>query len=134
MPGSETDPLARKAEADLILERAASQLRRLLREAAAELRPFPPFPGAFFTNAIEVEPEASASSERGCVVVCEDGELYELQMEVDFSKEFQDPVSVRDETLKPLEDLHPRDYVVYAYNALVRISEFLLEQQGEEAK
>ncbi len=131
MPGTETDPLARKAEADLTLERTVTQLRRLLRDAAAELRPFPPFPGAFFTNAIEVEPEASASPDRGCVVVCEDGELYELQMEVDFSKDLQDPVSVRDETLKPLDDLHPRDYVVYAYNALVRITEFLLEQREE---
>jgi hypothetical protein len=28
-------------------------------------------------------------------------------------------------------DLHPRDYVVYAYNALTRVLEILLEQRGE---
>ena len=51
--------MARKDQADMILERAALQLRQLLEETAAQLRPFPPFPGAFFTNAIEVEAEAA---------------------------------------------------------------------------
>lgn len=132
MSGSHSDPLARKDEADLILERTADQLRRLLQEAAAELRPFPPFPGAFFTNAIEVEPEGGERTDLGCVVVCEDGELYELQMSVDFSKESGDPVSARDETLKPLENLHPGDYILYAYEALKRVTEFLLEKGEEE--
>lgn len=131
MSGSQSDPLARKEEADLILQRTADQIRRLLHEAAAELRPFPPFPGAFFTNAIEVEPEGGERMDLGCVVVCEDGELYELEMSVDFSKGDQDPVSARDETLKPLENLHPRDYILYAYEALRRVTEFLLERTEE---
>ena len=129
MPRSQSDPLARKEEADLILERTADQFRRLLQEAAAELRPFPPFPGAFFTNATEVEPELGARADLGCVVVCEDGELYELEMSMDFSEGAQDPVAARDETLKPLKDLHPRHYVLYAYEALKRVTEFLLERE-----
>jgi hypothetical protein len=48
---SARDPLERKAAADEVIERAASELRRLLHEAVAGLQPFPPFPGAFFTNA-----------------------------------------------------------------------------------
>jgi hypothetical protein len=122
------DPMARKAQADLLLERAALQLRQLLEEAAGQLRPFPPFPGAFFTNAIEVEAEATDSPERGCVVVCEDGELYELKMSINFTDDALDPVTARDETLRKLDDLHPRDYLVLAYEALTRITERLMER------
>ncbi|MGB2694666.1 MAG: hypothetical protein WBD55_05695 [Dehalococcoidia bacterium] len=128
-----SDAMARKAQADMLLERTALQLRQLLEEAAAQLRPFPPFPGAFFTNAIEVEAGASASAERGCVVVCEDGELYELKMKIDFSDDATDPVSARDETLVKLEDLHPRDYVLLGYEALTRITEHLMERASEGA-
>ena len=120
--------MARKDQADMILERAALQLRQLLEEAAGQLRPFPPFPGSFFTNAIEVEAEAADSPERGCVVICEDGELYELKMSIDFSEDAHDPVSARDETLKKLEGLHPRDYIVLAYEALTRLTEQIMER------
>lgn len=130
----ETDPLERKAAADLVIDRAALQLRTLLQEAARELRPFPPFPGAFFTNAVEVNLEGVERPDLGCVVVAEDGELYELEMKIEFGEEFGDvidPVQARDETLKKLEELHPRDYVVLAYNALTQLTELLLE--GTEA-
>jgi hypothetical protein len=122
--------MARKEQADLALERAAVQLRQLLEEACAQLRPFPPFPSAFFTNAIEVEAAGADDPERGCVVVCEDGELYELEISIDFSEGGADPVAARDETLKKLE-LHPRDYVVLAYDALVRVTEQLLERETD---
>ena len=39
------DALARKSQADLIIDRTAQQLGLLLKEAALELRPFPAFPG-----------------------------------------------------------------------------------------
>ena len=129
---TQTDPLLRKAQADLVLDRAGLQLRELLHDAARELRPFPPFPGAFFTNAIECEPDGAASPERGCVVICEDGELYELQIGMDqeaMADGLSDPVALRDERRVKLDDLHPRDYVVYAYNGLLAITEALLERQ-----
>jgi len=128
------DPLARKAQADLIVERAADQLRAIMRDLAARLDPFPPFPGAFFTNAIEVEADAAASRDRGCVVVASDGELYELLMGVDFDDPaaLSDPVAARKEELRPL-DLHPRDYVVYAYNAIKALTEALLEREASGA-
>jgi hypothetical protein len=127
MTNEETDPLARKAHADLIIERAAEQLRHLLQEAVHKLDSFPPFPGAFFTYGIEVEPGALASSERGCVVLGPDAELYELEVEIDFSQGAGDAVDAREERLKKL-DLPPCDYVVYAYHALTRVVELLLEQ------
>jgi hypothetical protein len=122
------DALARKTQADLIVERAAQQLRVLLQEAARELRPFPPFPGAFFTNAIEVLLDGVQRRDLGCIVVGEDGGLYELEVRVNFDEDVLDPVQARDERLKKLEDLHPRDEVVLAYNALTQITELLMEQ------
>ena len=126
-----TDPLLRKAQADVVLQRTASQLRELLQEACATLRPFPPFPNALFTHAIECEGDSAADPERGCVVVGEDGELYELEFGVDHdSIELTgswDPVTARKEEMKKL-DLHPRDYIVYAYNGLMAVTEHLLEQ------
>lgn len=128
------DPLEYKAEADAALDRLAQRLRRLLQEAAGQLVPFPPFPGAFFTHGIEIEAPGVDSPERGCVVLAPDGELYELEMGQDVTAlalDQTDPVALREERLKKLEDLHPRDYVVYAYSALTRVVELLLERQAE---
>jgi len=127
---SQFNPLAQKAKADAAIERTAETLRQLLLEAVARLDPFPPFPGAFFTLAIEAEPDAASHADRGCVVVGPDGELYELTIGLELPPapgEPADPVAMRKEEMKALE-LHPRDYVVYAYNALTRVVEILLEQ------
>ena len=129
------DPLAHKALADAAIERAADDLRRLLQEAVARLDPFPSFPGAYFTLAIEAEPDAASHADRGCVVVGPDGELYELVMGLEPPPgpgEPADPVSMRKEEMRRL-DLHPRDYVVYAYNALTRVAEILLERGGSNS-
>ncbi len=128
------DPLEYKAEADAALDRLAQQLRRLLQEATAQLDPFPPFPGAFFTHGIEIEAPGVDSPDRGCVVLAPDGELYELEMGEDVSAlalDQTDPVAMREEKLRKLEELHPRDYVVYAYSALTRVVELLLERRAE---
>lgn len=122
------DPLARKAHADLIIDRAAQQLRLLLEETAKSLRPFPPFPGAFFTNAVEVHLDGVERPDIGCIVVNEDGELCELEMKIEFNDDVIDMVQSRDETLKKLDELHPRDYVVLAYSALSQLTELLLER------
>lgn len=128
---SEREILATKAQADRLLERTALELEQLLKEACARLHPFPPFPNALFTNAIECEPGPAGDPERGCVVVCEDGELYELQMGIDHDAieltGSWDPVTARAETKKKL-DLHPLEYIVYAYNGLVAVTELLLER------
>lgn len=127
-PAAMDDPLARKAQADLIIERTAHQLRLLLEETARELRPFPPFPGAFFTNAIEVDLAGIERADLGCIVVGEDGGLYELEVAIDFADDVVDMVQSRDETLRKLDDLHPRDYIVLAYGAMTQLTELLLER------
>lgn len=129
----EQDPLDLKRDADALLERAAAGLQQLLREAAGRLDPFPPYPGAFFTFGVEVEAPGAEDPGRGCVVVGPDGGLYELQIGQEvpvFDFEMADPVALRKEELKPL-DLHPRDYVLYAYNALTRLVELLMEREAE---
>ena len=127
------EPLEYKHEADVVLERAAERLRRVLQEAAARLDPFPPFPGAFFSYGIEIEALGAAHPDLGCVVLAPDGELYELRMGQELpllDLEMADPVALRKEELKPLE-LHPRDYVNYAYHAIAKVVELLLEQQQQ---
>jgi hypothetical protein len=126
---SSNEALARKTQADLIIDRTAQQLRALLEETAKELRPFPPFPGAFFTNAVEVNLDGAERSDLGCIVVGEDGGLYELEVEIDFGDDVVDMVQAREERLKKLDDLHPRDYVVLAHNALTQLTELLLERE-----
>jgi hypothetical protein len=128
-----TDPLQYKHDADAALERAADRLRTALKEASARLNPFPPFPGAFFSYGIEIDAAGAESPDRGCVVLGPDGELYEFEISQDlpeFELELADPVALRSEELKPL-DLHPRDYVVYAYEALTKVVELLLERENE---
>jgi hypothetical protein len=125
-----SEALARKTQADLIIERAAQQMRALLAEAAKQLRPFPPFPGAFFTTAVEVRLDGVERPEIGCIVVGEDGGLYELEMKIEFGEDIVDMVQARDETLKKLDDLHPRDEILLAYSALAQITELLLERDA----
>ncbi len=60
----ESDPLARKAHADLVVERAVQQLREILHAAVASLNPFPPYPGSFFSYGIEIEPGAVSRNSR----------------------------------------------------------------------
>ncbi len=135
MDEHERESLARKTAADRVLERAASELEILLKEASAALRPFPSFPNAFFTNAIECDPGPAADPERGCVVVAEDGELYELEFGVDHEAVeltgSWDPVTARKEEKRKLT-LHPRDYVVYAYSGLMAVTEALLERASDD--
>ena len=113
------DPLRHRAHADAIVQRAAGQLRELLRSLAGEIDPFPEFPGSFFSYGIEVEPPPG-DAERGCVVLGEDGALYELQIGVEADQlDTDDPATGRSEVRLPLEDdLTPAEYVAYAYRAM----------------
>jgi hypothetical protein len=128
------DPLELKYDADAVIERAADRLRAILLDAVTRLDPFPPFPGAFFSYGIEIEAPGVESPQRGCVVLGQDGEFYELKMGNDvpsFDFEVTDPVAMRNEELKPLQ-LHPMEYLVYAYNAITKVAEILLVRASEE--
>jgi hypothetical protein len=124
---ADTDPLARKAHADLVIDRTSQQLNDILHAAVASLSPFPPYPGSFFNYAIEVEPGVLSGPNRGCIVVGKDGELYELIMRMDFSGDDGDPVGMRDEEMRKLE-LLPQEYIILAHQAIKAVVEHQLEQ------
>lgn len=118
------DHLEQRAFADAIVERAAEQLRELLRRLVGEVDPLPPFPGSMFTYGIEVPPPAG--SPLGCVIVGEDGELSELQLGLDDEAVASggDAVAARIEHLEPLE-LTSATYIAYAYEAARTVITYL---------
>lgn len=129
------DPSSRLRYADDVLSQAVNQIEALLKEAAGQLRPFPPFPGAFFTFAVEVEPDGVQGRDVGCVVVSEEGDLKELQISLDGEDPTfgsPDPISMRDEQLVDLE-LSTFDRFLFAYRGLQTITE-LLGQAGTDAQ
>lgn len=125
----------RRRLAEEALTAAAEQVEALLQEAALELRPFPPFPGAFFTMGVEVEPDGVRDKNIGCVIVTEEGTLRELQLSFDDEGPAaflgaNDPVSMRDETLAELGDVSAQDRLTLAMNGLDAVSD-LLENQPQ---
>ena len=117
------EPRTLRAAADAALERTASQLRDILKSLAGQLQPFPAFMNMDSIQAVEVEPESLQVSDRGCVVVCPDGELYELSLRV-----IPGPTGVVEadqvEEYRPL-DLPPDQYIRYACAAIVALAERL---------
>ena len=123
MPDSDMDPLVKRAVADAVIERASSELRKLLLELVSTLDPFPSFMDIGSIQAVEVEPSGVGHRDHGCVVVCPDGELYELVLRL-----IPGPLDVggvdQVEEMKPL-DLPPGDYVAYAYAAVQELARLL---------
>lgn len=114
------DPLTTQAYADSLVHRTAQELARLVKELASALDPFPAFLGMATIQAIEVE-GGKADPERGCVVVCPDGELYELVLRLLPGPLDTMPLDQVEE-FKPL-DLPPADYIPYAYRAIQALAQ-----------
>lgn len=126
------DPVVKRAVADAVLERAATELRKLLKELAAAIDPFPGFPNVPSLQAVEVTPGVTSRADRGCVVVCPDGELYELVLRL-----LPGPLDTGG--VEPLEelrelDLPPDEYVAYAYAAVRELARVLEELQASKAQ
>jgi hypothetical protein len=114
------DPELYRAQANALYERVGGQLRELLKSVARDLDPFPAFPGALFTLGIEVD-GPDLGFERGCVILGDDGELYELQLGLDvnaLAAGAHEPALSREETCVPLAGLAPGEYLGYAQRAL----------------
>lgn len=116
------DMLRYRAHADAIMTHTAEQLSELLRELTTKIDPFPEFPGSFFSYGIEVEPsnlEKSNEGSLGCVILAEDGTLYELQIGTEADQlDTDDPATTRVELRIPLENLSSAEYVIYAHRAI----------------
>lgn len=128
------DPLQQQATADAVLKRAADQLRDLLKSTVRALDPFPEFPGSFFTYGIEVDLPGTLDSALGCVMLGDDGDLYELQIGLDPEQvDSSDPVAIRSEQQVPLT-LPPAQYIPYAYRALELVVALLEARQAANTK
>ena len=114
------DPSSWRSAADASLERAAQELRTQLVSIAEQLDPFPAFPGAVFAYGIEVEPRGGGDPELGCVILGNDGQLYELEIGLDDTQPQQavaDASTERHEELRPL-DVPVEVFVRYARGAV----------------
>ena len=110
--------------ANASLDEAAARLKEMLKEAASRLEPFPTFYGSLTVRAIEAEPPQGQSSDLGCVVVCPDGELYELAVGFSPSPFGFSTNMEREEKLTKL-DLPTLTYISYAHSALSEVSKLL---------
>ena len=119
-----TDPLTLRATADALVQRVADQLRDQLKQVATLIDPFPPFPGAMFAYGFEVDPPAGGNPEQGCVILGDDGALYELRIGLDTAQLGADANAERQEELIPV-DLPPATYVLYAHRAIEIATEYL---------
>ena len=122
--------LARKAEADRLINRTARDLRDSLQRAVQQLVPFPYFPESG-VQAIEAAPGTAAHPDIGCIVLCPDGDLHELTVAVDFNAEFGG--GDKREDLREVQ-LRPQDYIAYAFNALLEVTRLIVEREEGKPK
>ena len=75
------DPSKFRSETDSVLEECAKKLELVSEKVANSLSVFPGFLNMETVQAIEIEPYMDGP-DRGCVVVCPDGHLYEFVLEI----------------------------------------------------
>jgi hypothetical protein len=98
------------------LGEAAVHLRQILGELAAQLHPFPAFLNMVSIQAIELELDFRPAPDRGCVVVCTDGEIRQLEL-----TGIPGVPSVNDvEQIEQFNelDLPVEEYIIYASTAI----------------
>lgn len=125
------DVNARVQRASEGVKKLAGDLHAMMVEMASELAPFPYFLGSTEVRAVEAEPGGVQKADRGCIVVCPDGEMYEFVMKIQAPGGF-DLGMVRDDSVKPVE-LLPEDYIPYAYHAIKELA-VLIDEQRQRAK
>ena len=75
------DPSKFRSETDSVLEGCARNLELVSENVANSLSVFPGFLNMETVQAIEIEPFKDGP-DRGCVVICPDGHLYEFVLEI----------------------------------------------------
>ena len=107
--------------ADAVLENAATRLRALLEEMAPALKPFPPFLNMVSVQAVELDPPFMPVEDRGCVVVAPEGSICSLDLRFIPGAPGETDSGQVAELLEL--DLPPEEYIVYAAEAIQRLSE-----------
>ena len=119
-------------QTDALIQKTAQDLHEILADMASQLDPFPYFLGSTEVRAVEAEPGGVQKADRGCVVVCQDGELYEFTMKVQGGGAFDFEID-RDDSVKRLE-MPPEDYIPYAYNGIKELGKLMEDLRGRAQK
>ena len=123
------DPLTLRARSDAVLQRSVGELRDTLLNAIGQIPRFPSiFPDSAL-EAIEVEPREMESPDRGPIVVCPDGEIYEMTVRATFETIGAQEYADRREEIKPL-DLPLHEYIAYLYGAIIAVTDYLHRQSA----
>ncbi len=133
MPDASFDANAAVKKAADAVQKTADALHEQLVEMAEALDPFPYFLGSLEVRAVEAEPGGVERSDRGCIVVCQDGELYEFTMKMQSEDAGADLSMSRDDSVKRIE-LSPQDYIPYAYNAIKELGKLIEDQRARGKK
>ncbi len=132
-PSPSADPLTLRARSDSVLQRSVGDLRDTLLAAIEQIERFPyVFPDSPL-EAIEVEPREMESPDRGPIVVCPDGEIYELVVRATFETLGAQEYADRREEIRPL-DLPLHEYIAYLYSAILAVTGYLHRTAEEQAR
>ncbi len=124
------DALTLRARSDAVLQRSVGDLRETLLAAIDQIERFPfVFPDSPLEG-IEVEPREMESPDRGPIVVCPDGEIYELIVRATFETFGGQEYADRREEIKPL-DLPLHEYIAYLYNAILAVTDYLYQTRQQ---
>ena len=105
---------------------------RFTRRAGGEARSVPLLPREHRGARHRGRAGGANKADRGCIVVCQDGEMYEFSMKIQAPNDFDFGME-RDDSVKPVQ-LPPEDYVAYAYHAIQEIAGLLAEQRARAKK
>lgn len=128
MPDNEVDPLTKGPVGDAVEVTTSQELRKLLHELASALDPFPKFMDLTYIEAVEVEPPGPPDPERGCIVVCSDGEIREFVLRM-IPGPFDTGGVEQTEELNDV-DMSPGEYATYA-RAAVHELETIIEARRQ---
>lgn len=119
-------------ESTNLIGKTADALHEVLVQMSGSLAPFPYFMGSLEVQAIEAEPGGANKADRGCIVVCADGEMYEFTMKLQAGGEI-DQMMDRDDSIEKV-NLPPEDYISYAFSAMKELATLLEEKQDRAKK
>lgn len=112
------------------IEGLAEHLHNRLVQMVSSLKPFPSFMELLTLQAIEIQPDVSLGTDRGCVVLCPDGEFYELTLRL-IPGHFDGEVNDYTEELRRLELPH-HEFVTFARAAIKEIERLLKEMASHQ--
>jgi hypothetical protein len=131
MAQDDLNPAVQQAIAETITSQTGAELHSVLKRLVKKVQPFPTFPDMPNIQALEVLPSGTKDMDRGCIVLCDDGEFYELTI-----RTIPGTPSLGGgfEHIEEYEDskLSAGDYVAYAYVAIQQLTQIIQQQRSDQ--